>query len=75
MDQIKLCFFTNLIISQKFRDTAVILAIAVSKSYTQGLPVVSTQCEAQNICSSGKFFAGWELGKIICPWKESVAGK
>ena len=36
----KLCSFTNLI-SQKFSDTAVILAIAVSKRCTQDLPVVT----------------------------------
>ena len=42
LQKIKLCSFTNLI-SQKFSDTAVILAIAVSKRCTQDLPVVNTQ--------------------------------
>ena len=66
MDQIKLCFFTNLI-SQKFRDTAVILAIAVSKRCTQDLPLVNTQCKAQNICSSGKFLlvGSWEKYYVL----------
>ena len=40
--QIKLCSFTNLI-SQKFSDSAVILATAVSKRCTQDLPVVNKQ--------------------------------
>ena len=31
---------------------------------------------AHNICSAGKFLlAGTLMGKMICPWKESVAGK
>ena len=38
----KLCSFTNLI-SQKFSDTAVILALAVSKGCTQDLPAVNKQ--------------------------------
>ena len=38
----KLCSFTNLI-SQKFSDTAVILALAVSKRCTQDLPAVNKQ--------------------------------
>ena len=38
----KLCSFTSLI-SQKFSDTAVILAIVVSKCCTQDLPVVNRQ--------------------------------
>ena len=40
--KIKLCSFTSLI-NQKKSDTAVILAIAVSKRCTQDLPVVNTQ--------------------------------
>ena len=57
----KLCSFTSLI-SQKFSDTAVILAIVVSKRCTQDLPLVNTQCKTQNICSSGKFLlvGSWE---------------
>ena len=42
MQKIKLGSFTNLI-SQKYSDTVVILAIAVSKRCTQDLPVVNTQ--------------------------------
>ena len=38
----KLCSFTNLI-SQKFSDTAKILALAVSKGCTQDLPAVNKQ--------------------------------
>ena len=40
--KIRLCSFTSLI-SQKFSDTAVILAVAVSKRCTQDFPVVYTQ--------------------------------
>ena len=40
--QIKLCSFTNLI-SQKFSDSAVILATAAAKRCTQDLPVVNKQ--------------------------------
>ena len=42
LQKIKLFSFTNLI-SQKFSDTAEILAFAVSKRCTQDLPVVNTQ--------------------------------
>ena len=42
LQKIKLCSFT-ILISQKFSDTAVILAMAVSKCCTQDLPVVNTQ--------------------------------
>ena len=40
--KIKLCSFTNLI-SQKFSDTALILAIAVSKRFNQDLPVLTVR--------------------------------
>ena len=42
LEKIKLCSFANLM-SQKFSDTAIILAIAVSKRCTHDLPVVNTQ--------------------------------
>ena len=42
LQKIELCSFTNSV-SQKFSDTAVILAIGVSKRCTQDLPVVNTQ--------------------------------
>ena len=42
LHKIKLCSFTNLI-SQKFSDSAVILAKAVSKHCSQALSVVKTQ--------------------------------
>ena len=42
LQKIKLFSFTHLI-SQKFSDTAEILAFAVSKRCTQDLPVVNTQ--------------------------------
>ena len=64
----KLCSFTNLI-SQKFSDTAVILAIAVSKRCTQDLPVVNTQGSSTGFlfpCHSGipeKFFQ-----RILFQW-------
>ena len=38
-----LIVLSTILISQKFSDTAVILAIAVSKCCTQDLPVVNTQ--------------------------------
>ena len=43
LQKIKLCSFTNNLISQKFSDKVVMLAIAVSKHCTQDLPVVNTQ--------------------------------
>ena len=42
LQKIKLCSFANLI-SQTFSDTAVILAITVSKRCTQDLPIVTVR--------------------------------
>ena len=41
LQKTKVCSFTNFI-SQKYSETAVLLAIAVSKRCTQDLPVVNT---------------------------------
>ena len=59
MQKNKLCSFTKLI-SQKYSDTVVILAIAVFKRCTQDLPVVNTQGSSTGLLFTRKeyFFSG-----------------